>query len=252
MPYDIVATSRTPALVIYLLDISGSMSKELDGAPKIEHVNRAIEQVLVRMVQRSTKGMTISPRYRLGMIAYSETPEDILGGIQSITDVAQRGTPGLGTSSATDTYAAFVVARDLLRQELAQQDDGPPRPAPMVCHITDGQYTGADPEPLAREIMQMRTPDGNVLVENIYVGPNLTTQPIGDPKSWAGVSDVSELADEYARKLFNMSSSLPDSYARVIHEEGYSLQAGCRMLIPSSSKELIELAFVMSGATPTQ
>jgi uncharacterized protein YegL len=251
MAYEAIATSRTPALVIYLLDISGSMSQLLDGSAKIEHVNRSLEQVISRMVQRSTKGATVSPRYRLAMIAYSDTPEDILGGIRTIAEVAQLGNPTLSTSAATDTYAAFAMARDLLRQELASSNGDGANPAPMVCHITDGQFTGADPEPIAREIMQMKTPDGPVLVENIYVGPNLTVSPITDPEAWPGVTDPSELADSYARKLFNMSSTLPDSYARVINESRYALQPGARMLIPSSSRELIELAFAMSGATPT-
>jgi uncharacterized protein YegL len=250
MAYDVVATSRTPALIIYLLDISGSMSEKLDGTAKIERVNQAIEQVLGRMVQRSTKGATIAPRYRLGMIAYSDTPEDILGGIRTIAEVAQLGNPTLSASSVTDTYAAFQMARDLLRQELSSNGDGK-NPAPMVCHITDGVYTGADPEPLAREIMQMRTGDGPVLIENIYVGPNLTVEPISDPSEWSGVTDPDELADLYAQKLFNMSSPLPESYARVINESGYALRPGARMLIPSSNQELIELAFAMSGATPT-
>ncbi len=251
MPYEAVATGRTPALVIYLLDVSGSMSSKLDGAPKIDHVNRAIEEVLRRMVQRSTKGATISPRYRLAMIAYSDTPDDILGGIRTIAEVAQLGNPTLSTSAATDTYAAFAMARDLLRKELASSNGDGSSPAPMVCHMTDGQYTGADPEPVACEIMQMTTSDGPVLVENIYVGPDLTVSPITDPAAWPGVTDTAELADPYARKLFNMSSPLPESYARVINESGYALRPGARMLIPSSSSELIELAFAMSGATPT-
>ncbi len=43
-------------------------------------------------------------------------------------------------------------------------------PAPLVCRMTDGQYSGHDPEPVAREIMSMRNNDGNVLLQNIYDG----------------------------------------------------------------------------------
>ena len=59
------------------------------------------------------------------------------------------------------------------------------------------------------------------------------------------------MRNSYAQQLFRMSSPLPASYAAVIGEEGYGLKAGCRMLIPGSNSELIELAFAMSGATPT-
>ena len=80
----------------------------------------------------------------------------------------------------------------------------------MVCHLTDGQYTGSDPEPIAAEIMGMGTKDGNVLIENIFVGEQLTKTPIADPKKWEGISTASELTDDpYVEKLFRMSSSLP-------------------------------------------
>jgi uncharacterized protein YegL len=248
MPYEALATGKTPALIIYLLDCSTSMKDPLDGTPKIEHVNQAMEKVLVRMVQRSTKGEIISPRYRVAMIAYSDKPTDVLNGIQPINEVVQRGTPQFTTMGMTDTAGAFQFARDLLRQELPKLSG---HPAPMVCHLTDGQYNGADPEPIARDIMQMANDDGSVLVENIFVGSNLTHQPISSTESWTGISDEGDLADGYAKKLLHMSSPLPSSYASVIQELGYGLRAGSHMLIPGTSKDLIELAFAMSGATPT-
>jgi hypothetical protein len=247
MPYQTKATGVTPALVIYLLDCSGSMSEQLDGAEKIDHVNQAVDRVLTRMVRRSTKGEIVSPRYRLSMIAYSERPIDLLGGISTIDKVIQKGKPKLTTISTTEAAAAFAYARDLLKRELPNLKGFP---APMICHLTDGQFTGPDPEPIAREIMQMSNDDGPILIENIYVGPDLTHQPIGDAQAWQGITDENELKDPYAKKLFRMSSTLPDSYAEVVADEGYSLRSGSRMLIPGTNKELIELAFAMSGATP--
>lgn len=246
--YENVATSKTPALIIYLIDISGSMKEELDGAPRIEHVNEAIKKVLERMIQRSTKGEVISPRYRLSIVTYSDEPEDLLGKIAPINEIARRGYPQLKANNATDTAAAFLYARDLLRRELPRLSG---HPAPMVIHLTDGRFTGSDPEPIAKDIMAMKTDDGNVLVENIYVGPNLTVEPIPNIARWPGIHSASELNDEYAKKLFDMSSLLPESYANIISEEGYDLQPGARMLIPGTNKDLIELAFTMSGATPT-
>jgi len=182
------------------------------------------------------------------MAAYSDSVYDLLGGIEPIDRVAARGTPRLSPTNSTNTYAAFEWARNLLAQEIPNLYG---KPAPMVCHLTDGQYTSADPGPLASEIMQMYTDDGNLLVENIFVGADLTKQPVSATESWRGILQESELMSPYAQQLFRMSSSLPASYASVIGEEGYSLEAGSRMLIPGSSSELIELAFAMSGATPT-
>jgi len=248
MDYCTPATRNTPALIIYLLDISGSMGERFESGTKIDYVNRAIAGALQRMIQRSTRGELISPRYRIAMAAYSDVVHDLLQGVESIDKVAARGTPKLSATTSTNTYAAFEWARDLLRRELPSLHG---KPAPMVCHLTDGQFTTGDPEPLALEIMQMSNDDGGVLIENIYLGPDLTKQPVNSIERWRGVVHEDELKSPYAQKLFRMSSLLPPSYASMIGEEGYGLEAGCRMLIPGSSSELIELAFAMSGATPT-
>jgi hypothetical protein len=248
MDYSIPATRNTPALIVYLLDISGSMGERFESGTKMDYVNRAMAGALQRMIQRSTRGELISPRYKIAMAAYSDSVFDLLGGIEAIDGVAARGTPRLSPTNSTNTYAAFEWARDLLRRELPTLYG---KPAPMVCHLTDGQYTTADPEPLAHEIMQMSNDDGNVLVENIYIGPDLTKQPVHSIERWSGVIQESDLKSPYAHKLFRMSSPLPASYAAMIGEEGYGLEAGSRMLIPGSNSELIELAFAMSGATPT-
>jgi hypothetical protein len=247
MSYTVEATRTAPALVIYLIDISESMQGTLDGTPKIEHVNLSLEKVLRRMVQRSTKGEIISPRYRLAMIAYSDEPLDILGGIQSIDKVARKGKPRLSAAASTNMAAAFELARDILKKELPNLKNCP---APMVCHLTDGLFAGEDPEPIAEEIMGMSNTDGPILIENIYLGQGMTTEPITDIDNWPGIKTMAELSNDYAQKLYRMSSPLPETYANMIQDEGYALEAGSRMLIPGASKQLIELAFVMSGATP--
>lgn len=246
MAYNIPATAKTPALIIYLLDVSGSMEEKLEGRTRIDHVNAALNGVLTQMVFRSTKGVIVSPRYRVALIAYSDTPMDLLGGVCTVDVIAQRGSPTLRAQRTTDTYAAFLKAREILQQELPTMTGCP---APLVCHMTDGAYTGNDPEPLARELMNTRTPDGNVLVQNIFIGNNLTTAPIGDPTEWPGVRAESEIANAFAAKLFRMSSELPDGYAAMMADEGYSLEPGSRMLFPASSAELVQLAFAVSGAT---
>ncbi len=249
MPYNTVATAATPALVIYLLDCSGSMGEQFEGARKIEHLNEALHGVLRRMVQRSTKGNVVSPRYNLALIPYSDRPRDVVGGVKTIKEVWDLGRPNFSPTTTTDTAEAFRFALGLLQKELPNLKG---HPAPMVCHLTDGAYTGDDPEPIAQQIMQLSNDDGKVLVENIFIAPDLTRQPITDASTWAGFTDVAELNNPYAAKLFNMSSELPAGYAEVVQADGYALKAGCRMLIPGISKELVELAFAMSGATPTR
>jgi hypothetical protein len=240
------ATRLTPALVIYLIDVSDSMAEPFETKKKIDYVNEALKSTLRRMMQRSTRGDTISPRYRLAMATYSDQVFDFIGGVRTIDEVAKKGAFTLSPRFGTNTHAAFKWALDILQEELPGLNG---KPAPMVCHLTDGQYTTGDPEPLAKEMMKLSNDDGFVLVENIYIGPDLTSAPMGVVDSWPGIMQASELRSDYAKKLFRMSSPLPASYAEEINREGYSIRPGCRMLIPGSSSDLVELAFAISGAT---
>ena len=52
-------------LIIYLLDISGSMSQMLGDKRRVEIVSDALQEIATEMVARSTKGELVSPRYRL-------------------------------------------------------------------------------------------------------------------------------------------------------------------------------------------
>lgn len=257
MSYTAVATSRTPALVIYVLDVSGSMSDidvvREDGskARRIDTVLQNLENVATTMVSRSTRGPKISPRYRVAVFAYSGQVYDILGGVKTIEEFAQLGVPQLSTMDVTNTEQAFLEVERLLQSELPNLPED--SPAPLVCHMTDGEITaGGDPTPVAERIKAMTVPDGNVLVENIFIGSNLLRAPVGNIKAWSGLTSPSDLINSHAQRLFNMSSVIPDTYRALLHEMGYrGLQDNARMMFAGNDERLIELAFVMSGVTPT-
>lgn len=247
MPYEILATSKTPALIIYLLDVSGSMNEKLGQKRRIDVVVDALAAMLKQMVFRSTKGSRVAPRYRVAMYAYSDHVYDLLGGIKGVDQIAQLGVPELSTMRSTDTARAFAQAEKLLQQELPALAHCP---APLVCHMTDGEYTGADPEPIVRRIMNMRVPDGNVLVENIFISDHILSERIADPKRWGGVRPNTKLNSDYARKLRAMSSPIPPSYRAMMREAGYEIADDALMMIPGMTPELVQMGFVMSMATP--
>lgn len=249
MPYDIMATAKTPALIIYLLDVSASMSQALGGKRRIDVVMEALTATLKQMVFRSTKGGRLSPRYRIAMLAYSDHVYDLLDGIKTVDQVAHMGVPVLSPMRTTDTAAAFAQAEKLLAAELPNLRACP---APLVCHMTDGEYTGADPEPIAKRILAMSVPDGNVLIENIFISDKILSQQIGDPSKWPGVLPDTKLTNEYARKLRAMSSPLPASYRAMMQENGYQLAKDALMLLPGVSPELVAMGLQMSAATPVR
>ncbi|MGQ9468172.1 MAG: hypothetical protein ACUVSG_11135, partial [Anaerolineae bacterium] len=214
---------------------------------RIDVVMDALGAMLKQMVFRSTKGSRVSPRYRVAMYAYSDHVYDLLGGIKGVDQIAQLGVPELSTMRSTDTARAFAQAEKLLQQELPALAHCP---APLVCHMTDGEYTGADPEPTVRRIMNMRVPDGNVLVENIFISDHILNAPIADPKRWEGVRPNTKLTSDYARKLRAMSSPIPPGYRVMMREGGYEIADDALMMIPGMTPELVQMGFVMSMATP--
>ncbi|WP_373457808.1 vWA domain-containing protein [Paenibacillus wynnii] len=246
--FTVQATQSTPALIIYLIDVSASMGMEMNNVRRIDVVKKALVSAIKQMVFRSTKGSRIAARYRIAILAYSDEVYDLLGGIKAIDEIAGTGTlPELTPIRFTDTASAFKRAEEMLREELPRMQKCP---APLICHMTDGAHTGEDPEPVARRIMQMSVPDGSVLVENIFINDDFLEESIQDPRSWKGIHPEMALKDDYAVKLRNMSSSLPESYREMMSEFSYSLQSGVVMMLPGSSPEMVSLGFQMSAATP--
>jgi len=246
MPYENVATSTTPALILYLLDVSGSMSNNMAGKRRIDVVFEALVSTVRQMVFRSTKGKTVSPRYRVAMYAYSDKVWDILDGIKTIQELASIGNlPDLSTQSSTDTARAFLAAEKLLKVELPNMQNCP---APLVCHITDGEFTGNNPIEVAQRIMKLCVPDGNVLVENIFISDKIT-EPIQDVQTWEGITASTRMTDQYGETLRSISSPLPASYQIMMAESNYHLDPNAVMMLPGMTPELVAMGLVMSGST---
>ena len=246
MAYTTLANSQQPAVVIYVLDISYSMTEPLGGRRRIDVVMESLEAALNQMVFRSMKGETISSRYLVGMIAYSDHVYDLVDGIKPVDEIAALGIPELSPQQRTDTARAFEQVEKILQHNLQQWQD---YPAPLICHMTDGQYNGADPEPIARRIMNMRVRDGNLLLENIFISDKVLSEPIQDPMTWPGVTPSTKMALPYAQKLRAISSPLPESYRNELRKSGYNLAPDALMLLPGTNPEMVQLAFTMSTAT---
>lgn len=125
-------------------------------------------------------------------------------------------------------------------------------PAPVVCHMTDGASTGEDPEPIVQRIMNMSVPDGNVLVENIFISDEIMQEPISNIKQWKGIMADTNISDEYGAKLQRLSSPIPQSYREMMIEHGFHIADGAIMMFPGTNADLVSLGFQMSAATPVR
>ncbi|MBX3069794.1 MAG: VWA domain-containing protein [Thermomicrobiales bacterium] len=247
MPYESLASSSSPALIIYVLDTSASMQRPLGNATRIDVVLEAFRLTRRQMVFRSTRGERIAPRYRLALFAYNDAVYDMLDGVRPIDEVARKGIPSLSPAGGTATERAFKAVERLLQQELRDYGDGP---APLVFHMTDGAYTGEDPVEVVNRIRAMETNDGPPLVENLFIAPRVLKEPIEDVHQWPGITQATEFASEEAAILRSISSPLPASYRQVLSHAGYRLADDALMMLPGEKSSLVELGMAMSAATP--
>lgn len=244
--YSQPATTLTPALILYLIDASDSMNEPCEGATRIHLVNSALRATVKDLVRRSMRDGVVQRRYRIAIFAYSTKVIDVLGGVRDLPDLLRTGVPELSAGGVTDTAAGFEAVEKLLDAQVKEYQHSP---APLVCHLTDGVFTTTDPAPAIRHIQQMQVTDGAVLVENVYFADNMLRRPVQNWQQWGGALRAGDLADDYARYLFSLSSALPDTYRQNINNYGYHLQQGAALFFPGGNSDLVRLAFAISSAT---
>jgi hypothetical protein len=254
------ANSDHPATLIYLVDISGSMSATMpDGKTRIEVAKNAIQVAYAQMIQRSMRQGKIHPRYRVGMIAYSDKIYDVYGKLGSIVSVEQlknEGIPAIAPQKSTNMARAFGYAEKLISDDLQKW----PRkwldacPPPMVINITDCEFDEEqtqDPMEFAERLQQISIRDGNVLVENIFITDQITAP--ASPQEWLGYRFGDTTGNSYGDKLLAMSSPIPSTYAQILREQaGLKIREGTAMMFPGITREFIKFGFVMSIVTGSQ
>ncbi len=241
------AIGETPVLVFYLLDVSASMEQPLGTYTRLEMAREALREALATMLVTATQDTAMISRCLVGLYAYSTDVIDLLDGIQPL----ERAVPLLDDrlrylrgQQGTETAKAFYHLVQVLRLLLPRLYTAP---APLIVHLTDGEYTGPDPEPLVRWLMQLRVADGHLLVQHIHLSPFWASLVV-HPRQWKGVRLDTPLPDARARKLRAMSSPMPSVYLKHLREHMHvPLEEGAYMLFPGHTPEFLRFAL---GITP--
>ncbi|HTI15357.1 MAG TPA: vWA domain-containing protein [Dictyobacter sp.] len=251
MNYSLPATTLTPALVVFLIDTSDSMNEACDNSTKIEIVNASLREAVRHMIRRSMRDGIPQPQYQVAIISYNTQVENVLRGIRSLPELVSAGVPKLEARGETNTVAGFLAVEELLTEYIAslERNSIPPCPAPLVCHLTDAHFSTEDPDPVVKRIRAMKVADGSVLVENVYIADEMLVQPIADWTNWKGLMRENELKHDDAKRLFRLSSPLPDVYRQNINNYGYHLQKGSVLFFPGTHRDLVRLAFAISAGT---
>ena len=126
-----------------------------------------------------------------------------------VDPVASGGTPMVGAL----TRAQSVVSGWL--------NERPSCFPPVILNLTDGEANDGDPTGPAEALRQLASADGAALLFNLHVSSD-NSPPISFPDSDEG------LPNQYAKLLFNMSSTLPDHMRNYAQQQGVAVSEGTR------------------------
>jgi hypothetical protein len=197
------------------VDIDLAPIDKLDAYAKVEEFTDA-------------KGIKIQKKIWLKSRARGDTP--MCAALQKAREVAH--------NFITGSYGESSEARNGKPEHTDRMDCFPP----IVLNITDGEATDGDPSYAARELTQIESRDGNVLLFNLHCS-SVRASPISFPDT-----DLM-LPDFYAKQLFYMSSIIPENMIEQARQKrNISLQAGARGFVFNSNMSTV-VSFLKIGTT---
>ncbi len=258
--YEKKISRAQPALIVFVLDDSGSMTENLPDTtdPKFKWVERLFGVILKELLARSTelKGDTaqIKPRYFVYIIIYGSHPQVWGTGEMDIQDAVEKyandgNSLGLGGKlDGTDSATAFQMAYDYLKEAIKAERFCKSFP-PMLWHLSDGM-SATDATPIADLIRQLATEDGNLLIVNAYIGIQTDLKYKG-PEDFPGYVDISDVgADEDNMRLFNMSSEAPACIRQNLIDDGIfpNIREKSHLFFDVRSKDTLKHALQTVGS----
>jgi hypothetical protein len=264
MPYERKVERAHPALIMMILDDSGSMSTSMAGTSdtRYQWVERysgiILKELLARCMEMSGETPTVRPRYYLDVIQYGSTVKtwqpnsdgdeelDIGEAAKKFTDT---GSLGLGGAlGGTDTAAAFQFALARIEKALQKERFKNSFP-PIVFHLTDGE-SHTDAEPIAQQIMNLSSSDGNVLLVNGYIGTS-TQLNYKDPNDFPGYLTEQEVgASPDNLRLFHMSSVIPSTMRENLVNDGIfpAIRENARLFFDVRTREMLKHVIQVVGS----
>ncbi|NVO16813.1 MAG: VWA domain-containing protein [Rhodoplanes sp.] len=272
MPYNAEISRNNPAAFIFLLDQSSSMRETLHGTRKTlaSFLASCVNEALRELVNQCTRGdESVRDYFHVAALCYSDGevksvwkntsacfqpisqiadaparlevvtfkyPDEF--GITRIEQVESEVWFEASAVGDTPMVKALEKTRDIVA---AWVKDHPASFPPIIFHVTDGEPTDGDPEPAAMEIKQITTRDGACLLFNLHV----SREP-GEEVVFPSAED--QLPGDYAKKLFRMSSVIPEPL-RPAAQESYPITPASRFFGFKAGAETIT-KFFQIGTRP--
>ena len=220
------------------------------GSTKADFVADAVNKLLHTLTIRCSKNEGIRNYFHIGVIGYGEQVGPVLGGaltgrvlvpVREIADNPLRvekrtkkvsdGAGGLvevetpffvwfdsAADGGTPMCQALNLAGETLNDFITQFPDSYPS---SILNITDGEGTDGDPEPIAANLRNLTSSDGNILLFNSQVS-SISWKPTRFPDNEQG------LPDDFAKRLFRMSSQLLPKMLPIAREMGDKVNEASR------------------------
>ena len=249
MPYTADISRANPACIMFLVDQSGSMTGDLAGQPgqrKMDMAADTINRAIDTLSQRCSDGLEVRDYFHIGVIGYNTdrganpiltslsraTPDQPFMLISQVADSAQieerqvRESDGAGGlvevtrqflkwlqpkgELGTPMLHALQVTSRAVEAWVSEHPDSFP---PIVINVSDGAASDGDPEGQAQMLKDIQTSDGNVLMFNVHLSKAASSTVIQYPDSEERLprEDDPDLDEASARKMFRMSSVLPEA-----------------------------------------
>ncbi len=247
MTYSAEISRANPSMFLFLLDQSGSMEDPFGGGggKKDQKVADAINNLLFNLTIKCAKSEGVRDYYYVGVIGYGEKVAPALGGelvgkelvpISAVADAPERveerskkiedGAGGVVeqkvrfpiwfspvAKGGTPMNDALKTAQRIVQGWLTEHPDCFP---PIVINITDGESTDGSPLKTAEALRDLKSSDGNVLLFNVHLSSK-------GGATFEFPASESELPDQYAKQLYQMSSPLPEHIRAAAQQEGYQI-----------------------------
>jgi hypothetical protein len=248
MSYSAEISRENPSCFLFLIDRSTSMSDPFGGMhggqSKAQVVADALNRFIHSLGLRCTKGNDIYNYFDIGIIGYGDkvsallenSSNSVLQPIDAIIpspirieksskqEMTARGEVETVETDfpvwfdpksygATPMCEGLRLAHKILQEWVKKHPNSFP---PTVINITDGESTDGDPTSEANKIKQLETNDGSILLCNVHISSFKAT-PIAFPDSYE------MLPDPYAKLLFNMSVTLPESFLGAAKNLGFDV-----------------------------
>lgn len=254
MPYSAEISRANPSCFLFLIDHSLSMDQELGGGGlpmrKADAVAEAVNRLLSELTIKCAKEEGVRDYFHVGVIGYGDTVEPAFGGMLSQRELVPLSELAANPARLEERVQKAVMPNG---RQIEQRVKSPVwveplangetpmtevfnrasaivglwlrgHPGcfpPIVLNITDGSSSDGDPSAAAAGLQSLASADGNVLLFNLHLSSD-DTDPIVFP------SDVADLPDEHAGRLFAMSSPLPERMRQVALRHQLDVEEGAR------------------------